>query len=585
MRIRTAAILLAALLTAAAAEAQLPPDPKPIGLPPDPTPVGLPPAPASVQQAPAPSQSSAPASQAKPHLPATPQPVRQANEPPPPPQIALPEILAVELPRGATSIGPEEPPLRQLLAAARSDARKVTWDLKRRIGVGPVRVTFSAWDGAPGSGQPAATRAVRLFVLPNGTTPVGVAGDENSTGGNNGVHIARDSGGAVHMIWNDSGRQGAPTGAVYRRAATAPDGSVHFETPPIYVAEDGPGDWNAYPALAVQGRNVQLVWQGGGTARTRRVSLGQGGWVMGPVIDTGAASGGRDVGDSIAFDDKGGLHLVTPSGIYAYSGDGGVTWKTENIPLPPNTEIKTQSVTVDAAGTVHVAFSAPTRRVDPPGFKQGGYWQLRTIDKTAKGWANATDVLANAPGWKETHKPNDDVLADWVRIAADRQGGLHITWHGTTLSRIFAHDTAFYAWKKPGGAWSAPVALVLPDAARGIKYSFAPSLALDGDRALAMVFYDVYNGADWIGFDSSLLSLRGGHMEGPPLPVTQFVRAAIVAKHPDTAMGARFPAAAPALFHAPGGRVWLDVLELLQSPFAPGGPNLVVYQRLDLTGK
>ena len=97
----------------------------------------------------------------------------------------MPEILAIELPRGATSIGPDDPALRQLLLAARSSMRKVTWDLNRRVGVGPVRVVFSAWNGTPGGGQPAATRVARLIVLPNGMTPVGVAGDENSTGGNN----------------------------------------------------------------------------------------------------------------------------------------------------------------------------------------------------------------------------------------------------------------------------------------------------------------------------------------------------------------------------------------------------------------
>ena len=260
------------------------------------------------------------------------------------------------------------------------------------------------------------------------------------------------------------------------------------------------------------------------------------------------------------------------------------------IPRPPNAEIKTQSVTVDAAGTVHIAFSAPIKRgpIRLSG-KLGGYWPLRTIDRTAAGWVNATDVLANAPGWKESQKAGDDVLADWARIAADRQGGLHIAWHGTALSRAFAHDTAFYAWKKPGGPWSAPVPLMLPDPKRGASnILFAPSLALDGDRAFATpwLYHDIYQGTDWLGFDSSVAALRNGRMEGTPAPMTQFVHAAASPPsiHADRRWARAFPPQLRGRLARPGGRTWLDVLELMQSPFPPGTPNLVVYQRVDLGG-
>ena len=186
---------------------------------------------------------------------------------------------------------------------------------------------------------------------------------------------------------------------------------------------------------------------------------------MGPIIDTGAKSEGRDVGDAIAVDDKGGIHIATPSGVYGYSSDGGKSWKNENFPVPDGTSIKTQSLAVDPAGVVHVAFSAIVARDIPSATDPGGYWQLRTIDRTPDGhWINATDVLANAPGWQEPAKGGGDMLADWARIAADRQGGLHVTWHGTLYTRKYANDSSFYAFKKAGGNWSNPVRLVPPDA-------------------------------------------------------------------------------------------------------------------------
>ncbi len=210
--------------------------------------------------------------------------------------ITLPDILAVELPSGVSQIGPADSPLRELLSAAHSGSSTVTSDLQGKVGPGPIRVKWTAWDGPPRLGKVLAQRTARVIILPNGMAPAGVSGDENATAGNSAVHIARDFAGRVHMIWVDSGRPGARTGPVYRRASVDARGVVRFETEPVYVAENTPGDWNAYPALAVSGNTVQLVWQGGGTVRTRRLSFGPSGWTFSPILDTGAKSGGRDTG-------------------------------------------------------------------------------------------------------------------------------------------------------------------------------------------------------------------------------------------------------------------------------------------------
>ena len=360
--------------------------------------------------------------------------------------ITLPEMLAVELPAGVTQVGPADSPLRELLAAAHSGSSTVTSDLQHKVGPGPVRVTWTAWDGPPKLGKVLARRTARVIVLPAGMTPVGLSADENATSGNNAVRIARDSAGQVHMTW-----QGA--GPVYRRATVDAKGIVRFETGPVYVVGDTSGDWNSYPALAVAGDAVQLVWQGAGTARTRRLSRTASGWVFGPIHDSGAKSTGRDIGPAVALDPRGGVHIVTPDGIYAFSADRGESWKIETIPLPPNEHIKSASLAIDPSGAVHFAFSAVVTRSAPAAEKLGGYWQLRTITRSLNGsWINAADALSGMPGWSEPHG-TDDVLADWVRIAADQLGGLHLTWHGTVNSRKFANDAAFYAYQRPGGTW------------------------------------------------------------------------------------------------------------------------------------
>jgi hypothetical protein len=499
-------------------------------------------------------------------------------------KIALPDMMAVELPSGVAELAPTDPPLRDLLTSATSDQLRVTNDLKRDLGVGATRVTWSAWNGEPGVGTPVANRAATVFVLPNGMAEAGVSGDENATAGNNAVHIARDANGRVHMIWVDSGRAGGGVGPVYRRGVIADDGAARFETPPTYVGEGTPADWNAYPALAVDGDTVDVVWQGGGKAWVRRLSLAPSGYVWGAPHDTGARSDGRDSGPSIATDGNA-IHIVTPSGVYAVSRDGGQSWKTEPVPVPPGQHLKIASLALDGAGDVTIAFSSTVR--DPKdGNKSegsGGYWQLRIVQLTpGGGWTGASDALAEFPTWGEPF-PGQDVLADWARVGVDHARGIHLLWHGTAASHIYGNDQANYAYRPSGGDWRQPVPLFPPDPVRGVRFSFAPSLTLDGEHAFATVFYDVYAGERWAGFDAVLVPLWDGVASGSPLPVSQFVRASIDRKTPEFALSTRFPAAAPKVFRGPDGRTWLDVLETLIPMAVPDSPKLIVWHRIDVS--
>jgi len=125
------------------------------------------------------------------------------------------------------------------------------------------------------------------------------------------------------------------------------------------------------------------------------------------IVDTGAKSEGRDVGPAVAMDARR-VHIVTPSGVYAVSSDGGTSWKTERVPLPAGDQIKTASLAIDPSGVVHIAMIVIVTRVAPPNHKLGGYWQLRMIDRSPDGdWSASVNVLENDPGWGE---PEDQTM-------------------------------------------------------------------------------------------------------------------------------------------------------------------------------
>ncbi len=385
-------------------------------------------------------------------------PVAAAREPrAEPTAITLPEPLAIELPAGKTELAPDAAPLRDLLEAAKSGDRAVTNDLSHPVGPEPVRVTWIAWSGAPRTSKPAATASAVLIVLPPGTMPVGLSGDENATGGNNATKIARNAAGdVVHMVWLDGGRPGKSSAVMYRRAAVAPNGTVRLDDP-VRVDDAASTAWNAYPALAVVGNTVHVAWQSNGHVWYRRLADDDGAFRWGPIQDVGARSEGADIGPSMsASGDL--IHIATPSGIDAVSTDDGTTWRSAKIPIPAGTSVKTISVAVDAAGRAHFAFSDTVRGPDHASTEKAsrGYWELRYIRRDADGaWVDAQNILRGRTEWAEPSN-DDDVLADWARLLVDDDNNLHVTWHGTAMSRIYGNDSAFYARRAAEGtSWRA----------------------------------------------------------------------------------------------------------------------------------
>ena len=125
--------------------------------------------------------------------------------------------------------------------------------------------------------------------------------------------------------------------------------------------------------------------------------------------------------------------------------------------------------------------------------------------------------------------------------------------------------------------------LIAPDPARGVKFSFAPSLTLDGDRVFATVFYDVFDGQRWAGFDADVVPLKQGALAGAPIPASGFVRRSIADHMPEFALSSRFPASTPAAYRDGTGHGWLMLLQTFVPMGVPDSAKLLVLHPVDIT--
>jgi hypothetical protein len=507
-----------------------------------------------------------------------------------PPTIALPEILAIELPAsGMTSISPSTSPLKELLGSASAPGLQVTHGVTSPLPLGATQVTWTAWNGAPDASQVVVTRQAWVYVFPFGQIPAGISGRHDATAGNHAAKVVRDRSGRVHAAWLDAARPGKGTSILYRSGVQDPaTGRFAWDTPVSRITD--PGSAVGMVAMEASPNAVHFAWATQSTTRYLRVLQVGGGWRSEPIRDTRAAGIAYDNGSDLAVRGDDEIHVLTFDGQYAISTNGGSTWRVEQVPGPAG-ERKNPALAVDAMGNAHVVYTLkvrvpPERKAGQP---NGSYWQLRYVRRQAQGgWVDAQDVLGAFPEWSD-QGTSRDVLADWPDIAADRQGNLHVGFHGTANSGRYGQDEAFYVRRPaagPGawGVWERPVPLHPVNRATRQSHSFAPSLALDAesDTVVAVVFFDYQDQSREV-FDSDALLLRNGRLIGAPIPLSRNAKTALDAKRPDDALATWFASAAPRLYRQADGRVWLDVLYTAQTPERHGSPHYVIYQRREVT--
>jgi hypothetical protein len=509
-------------------------------------------------------------------------------------EILLPESLAVELPApGSTEIAPTVSPLRELLeSVAAAGGLRVTHDRSAPLPIGPTSVTWTAWEGAPNQSAAWATRQAWVYVLPHGTTPVGATRKYNALAANHSAKIVRDAAGKLHMAWLETrlvrgGRREARV--VYRRAAhDGVTGRLIFETEVTPVSEPGGVVGGSYLAIEASPGAVHVAWFGGRTTLYRRVVFRSGAWTFERVRDTGALGSAHDTGPDLGVRGDDEIHVLTPTGQYAVSTNGGAGWTLDR--LPSGRRFKNPALAVDRDGQVHAIYTVTVRSpAEWSGNRpNGGYWELTYARRRpGGGWVEVQNALAGSPAWAD-QGAHRDALADWADIAVDATGNLHVAFHGTANSGIYGRDEAYYVRRPaagPGawGPWETAKPLHPIDRERGTLFSFAPSLGLvpDSDAVVALVFFELRGYPREI-FDSDAVIIRDGAVEGPPIPVSQLARRA---KRWEDALGNWFPSAAPRIHRQADGRLWLDTLQVAETPERHGAPHPVVYQGIDLTDR
>jgi hypothetical protein len=506
--------------------------------------------------------------------------------------IVLPEILAIELPKPQmTEIAPTEAPLRQLLESATAGVFKVTHDRLKPLPIGGTLITWIAWDGTPAQSRARAMKSAHVYVLPYGQTPIGVSGNDHATAGNQSAKVVRDAAGKIHAAWLDAARPGQGYRVLYRRGVQdASTGTVSWETEAIPVSDGRAEAWGSYVALEASDNAIHFVWSTTDTARYRRLLLSGADWKFEPIRDTRAGGEWHDNGPDISVRGDNEIHVLTPTGNYAVSKNGGLTWAVDKVPVPPGSHIKSPALAVDSFGNAHVAFTGQVRNAQEWSYSKPnhGYWELRYVRREPGGaWVDAQNVLAPFPQWSDS-KRDWDILSDWPHITVDKNNNIHLAWHGTVNTHIFGNDEAFYI-RRPAtaegkwGNWNEPRPLHPLNVAKGEHQSFAPSIALNatGDVAVALVFFDTTDGEHLLDYDARIL--RSGNVEGAPIVLSRLARITAAGGRQKEALSSWFPVVGPRLFRHPNGRVWLDVLTTVAVPEHHQSPHLVVYHRTEVT--
>ena len=304
-------------------------------------------------------------------------------------------------------------------------------------------------------------------------TSVGVTNSLRTFEQNGARYIARDGQGRIHLAYTDG------TDLWYVRGQQAFDGSVTFDPPErindggttVYVSLFAGLPRSRAVRLAVSeeptGTIVHFVWRDvNQRTRYRRLSEDGGGWTWGAITNTTMSTIARL--PAMVVDSTGRVHVVAEqswagdnTGIrYATSADGVVwsEWEAENRSATNSSNYRLPSLAVDQQDRVHMVFQAEGYQGNGPN-SGATWWAPRYMVLDGGVWIGQVNPLGFFYEWGPP-PVNRDVLFAYCNLTIDDQNNLHLSWHGTARSGLFAKDDAFYVarYYNPGadswGAWT-----------------------------------------------------------------------------------------------------------------------------------
>ncbi|MHA1385560.1 MAG: hypothetical protein ACTSR3_17535 [Candidatus Helarchaeota archaeon] len=175
---------------------------------------------------------------------------------------------------------------------------------------------------------------------------------------------------------------------------------------------------------------------------------------------------------SVVYNDRGPLTSSSWSNATVIS-DSSPPWNNDNSYNP--------SMAIDNNGVIHVVW------YDESDGEWGTDTEIMYTNYTGSGWSNATVISDKDPWWNNGSSANPSV-------AVDNNGVIHVVWYDET-DGAWGTDTEIMYTNYTGSGWSNATVISDQDPWWNNGNSYNPSMAVDNNGVIHVVWYDDTDGA------------------------------------------------------------------------------------------
>jgi len=500
--------------------------------------------------------------------------------------VYAPVVRALELPEGATTIDADDPLLDGILNGAIStgDGPVVHDQAGATLSLGKTWVTWT--DLSTGEWA-----AAYIYLYPYGWQVLGISSSIRTFEHNGARHLLHDAAGRLHAVYTDG------TYVWYRLGVPAGERVSWGE--PVQINNDATRiSWSS---LGTRGETltlwqdpagdvvVHVVWSGEPNRRiyVRRAIVDADGNVsLGNIVPTNISGSFP----AAVADSTGRLHVAGEAyqAIYYTTSADGQTWQMQGAWSRSQTgcyAYRFPCLAVDSQDRVHLLWQAQGYQ----GYSGSSTWwvPLYTIRDPATGqWSDLSNPLEAEPMW-QAPQPGQQVLFAYPNLLIDDRDNVHLAWHGTARSYIFAWDDTYYIMRPydPAtgnwGDWTGHTVLHARDHfgtgdGEDDNFTWVPSLAYrpGSDELYALIMFgtedDEVPDPSVNVTEGALKTFRDGQWQPEFQNVTQTLD-----------LKSWYPNVAPEVWVDGAGRVWLDMI------WVDGTLDdyNVLFRRIDVTGR